>query len=529
MPIIRPQQTDYGIKEAADALQGGVSVIGSIFKDRYDRKQYEDFLAGPGKDYQDQMKSAQDMLLDHTNPDAAQQAVNTLKNATNDFMDNATRFGDNPYIMAKAKRVWDGHMSFIKDEFTAKLQDAKVQTEQAKAENEKTMGPLNQKFKQSQIDLNNAKAANENAKAGNPAGGKGAIQYLSGDPAKLAEIADPEKRADAAYSNVIGNMDLPASDPKRKAMDTGVKQELFEEAKQRVAAKQARNETRPVYKDDEGNVHGGDKWDAGNPDHVKYMAGMVDPTVAKDRFAIKAIRGESGATGVDADIIDRKYGAIVDPTRATPANPVTRPLADDELGKVLLGTSGWSDMRALVTDDKGQPVLNAQGRPQFEGVTNVKSAVKLLPDKYDDMKKSPLTDAVDNAVKEMTARVKSGNLKITEQNVNTYLKRTMVQDVIGPLIGGAGAETASLPEGLKRNRIDGKALADAIADRYSKQLYNRIMGIQEKEAPQPQEQPQASSPVLIGRDALKNLPLINELSGRGIISKVQGATKPGKK
>jgi len=458
---------DYGIKEAGQAVESAIGAIGGIFQDRYNKKQYDDFLAGPSKDYQDQMQQAQDLMLDEDNADAPQQALHIVKNATTAFMDNATRYKSNPYIMGKAQQVWDGHMSFIKDEFSARFQAAKNERAEAASARNAELQPLRKQGMEAKIELTKAQAGKASREPVRKED-KGVLQFLSGDPQQLAAIPDPDQRVSAARTNVESRINSPRDERQREQINLGIKDELRSIAMQRVSEKAGRNEIRSPYKDEKGNIHGGDVWDPNNPEHIKDAESMIDPTLPREQFILRTIQGESRMTGVDPVVADRKYGVLVDPGRATPNNPVTRPLKEDELGKVLFGGgASWDKQQVIVTDAKGQPILDALGRPKRRSVTNVKEAAQILPEKYEDLT-GIVGDSVKSVVSILKEEMASGE-SVTMEDIQKQIQRAGVQNVAA-ILGGANMATRDLPEGIRRNRTDARVMIDAASKKYAEQI-----------------------------------------------------------
>jgi hypothetical protein len=478
---------DFGVGKMEAAVSAGIDKIGNIFQDRYNKKQYDDWLQGPAKDYQNTMQEAQDMLLDKTNPDAAQQAVFKIKNATSSYMDAATRFADNPYIMSNAKRVWQGNLDFIKNSMVDPLKKAQAANEQAKADTTQALLPGAPAAQASETNLRNAEADKARAPAGpSKAELKGIVPLLSGDPNQLSQIADPGERADAARANVLAAMNSPRDDSQAKAVGEGIMAEKKSIAMQQVADLSSRGVVREPWQDEKGNTHGGDVWDAKNPDHIKDAMANVDPTLAKEQFVQHTLQAEGPKTGVDPRVVDQKYGVRIDPGRATPTNPITRPLSDDELGKVAFGQDSWSKMQV---DPNGQPVMKA--------VTNIQDVAKILPHSYKNVPPGPFREALDLAVKHLN-EAKTNGVKLSVQDVEDVIRGTANSEVVGPLIGGQDTETRDLSEGLRRNRLALGDVSKTMSKKYAQEIAQEL-GIV-KGTPQAKAAPKSKS----GIDSILN-------------------------
>jgi hypothetical protein len=491
------------------AIGGALAQIGTIFQDRYNRKQYDDFLAGPSKEYQSAMQQAQDLMLDEDNADAPQQAVHIIKNATTDFMDNATRFKNNPYIMEKATRVWEGHMNFLKDEFTAKFEAAKIERENAAAANEAEMGPLKKQELESKIDLNKANAEKARRPAApTAADARGLVSYMSGDPAKLAEIQDPDKRISAARTNILSQILSPRDEQQRDQINLGIQDERRSLAMQQVSDRAARGESRPQWTDSKGTVHGGKTWNPASQEDVADAMAKIDPAIAQEAFILRTIQGEASSTGIDADAASRKLGAFVDPGRATPQNPVTRPLNDEEMGKVLFGGSvagrdsaTWSSLR--VPDIRGgKPVVDKDGNPVMRAATTLKEAAAALPDSYEKLN-GILGDSVDSVVRILGAEAVAGR-KLTRKDVVEAIKESGVTNVAA-LLGGSNTSTGDLPSGVRRNRGEAKMMIDAMAEKYADEVMAKIFPDAAPAKPVAKSEEKPANPnVILGGRALRD-------------------------
>lgn len=492
------------------AIGSAIAQIGTIFQDRYARKQYDDFLAGPSKDYQAQMQQAQDLMLDEDNPDAPQQAVHIIKNATTDFMDNATRFKNNPYIMEKATRVWEGHMNFLKDEFTARFQAAKEERATAAAGRNTELQPLRRQSLEADIAKKKAEAGK--AERWQPktseADIKNAPQFLSGDPQQLSNIQDPDARVAAARTNIISRINTPRDERQRDQINNGIKEEAKAIAMAQVSQKAARKEIRPEWTDVDGTKHGGDQWDPNDPGHVADAMAMIDPALPKEQFIMRTLQGEANVTGIDPKIADDKYGVLVDPGRATPINPVTRPLRDDEIGKVMFGGEGWANLRTeeeVVDPKTGKPVKVKRG----VNVNDPVALQKALPDSYQKLN-GPIRDGIDVAILELEDRVSKGE-KITTETIMQVIHRTGAQ-VTGELIGGPKVATKDLPEGMRNNRLVMGRISKAIAEKYAYEIAVQL-GIETPKEKKPKAATKKSG-FTVSNDILEKYTPFGTLGGR---------------
>lgn len=500
MQVIKPLNygNDFGVQQAGDALAAGVNKIGTIFQDRYNKKQYDDWLQGPAKDYQNTMQEAQDMLLDKTNPDAAQQAVFKIKNATTKYMDDATRFSDNPYIMSNAKRVWQGNLDFIKNSMVDPLKKAQAAHLNAQTATSNALLPGAADAQASETNYRNSEA-NKNNRPPGPTKEqlKGVVPLLSGDPNQLSQIQDPDAKADTARANVLAAITSPKDASQAKSINEGITDEARSIAMQQVADRQSRGVVRDQWQDEKGNTHGGDSWDARNPEHIKDAMQNVDPALAKEQYVQHTLQAEAPKTGVDPKLIDQKYGVLIDPGRATPNNPITRPLSDEELGKVAFGQDSWNRMRVPIKDPKGKVQLGPDGQPMTRGVDSIQEVAKNLPPSYKNVPPGPFREALDMSIQHLKEAQANGS-KLTVQDVEDVIRGTANSQVVGPLIGGENVETKSLPEGLRRNRLALGDVSKTISKKYAQEIAQEI-GI----APAPAGKKAAAKPAS-GLDSILN-------------------------
>lgn len=458
MGIYVPPSKSGPSDELVESGNQAISVIGNIFKDRYDRKQYDDFIAGPGKDYENRLREAQDLMLDEDNPDAPAQAINMMKTATNDFMDAATRYKTNPYIMDKAQRVWGGHMDAINQEFVMRINRAKEERAGATAAREEEKFQLEKGKTLAETDKLKAEAEKARRLPTDKEAQKGVLSFLSGDPQELANLP-ADARVDAAATNIRARINSPKDERQRDQINKGLDEEKRSMALQEVAERAGRGETF-THTDEFGDTVS-EAWDPNNPEHLKAAMNLIDPAQVKERFIYKTLQGESFASGIDQDLAKQKFGVLIDPTLATPESPIKRPLREDELGKVLVGSSNWRRGRVVETKPEGEVVRPVQG---------VRDIVGALPKSYSELS-GPVRSAIDNAL-EVAASRKAAGEKITPDEFLDALGES-AQMSVDQIIGGSGITNEELPEGMRKNREDSDKIIAAIIDRYAPELLEK--------------------------------------------------------
>jgi hypothetical protein len=482
MQVIKPLNygNDFGIEKAGNALAAGVEKIGGIFKDRYDKKQYDDWLQGPAKDYQNTMQEAQDMLLDKNNPDAAQQAVFKIKNATSKYMDDATRFSSNPYIMSNAQRVWKGNLDFMKGAFVDPLKNAQANKANQEAANLKEQQPGLAAAQTAETNLKIAKTRQANRSPIDRNALKGIIPLLSGDPNQLAQIQDApgetlpgSARAEAARANVLAAINSPKDAQQAKSVKEGRDQEARSMAMSQIADRAARGVIKDQWTDEEGKHHGGDVWNTQNPEHIRDAMSNIDPSLITEQYVQHVLQAESSKSGVDAKVVDQKYGVRIDPTRATPANPITRTLSDEELGKVAFGQDAWNKWGVPSKNEKGKVQKDEQGKIIPRPAKSIQDIADNLPPSYKNIPAGPFREAIDMSIRHIKEAQANGT-KLTVNDVADIIRGTANGEVVGPLIGGANTPTKELPEGLRRNRMALADVSKSIAAQYAQEIAQEL-------------------------------------------------------
>src|SRR5258706_677489 len=112
-------------------VQKVTAAIGGIFQERYQQKQYQDFLDGPQKDYEAKLHQVQDLLLDETNPEGPSQGIKMMSGALSTYMDEAGRYKNNPLIAGRAQAAFQGNNFMIQQIFTSKMDEAKTTSMEA--------------------------------------------------------------------------------------------------------------------------------------------------------------------------------------------------------------------------------------------------------------------------------------------------------------------------------------------------------------------------------------------------------------
>src|SRR3990172_8477728 len=135
---------DYGVAEMGENIQKVTAAIGGIFQQRYQQKQYQDFIEGPQKEYEAKLKTVQDLLLDEENPQGPSQGIKMMSVALSTYMDEAGRYKNNPLISGRAEAAFKGNSFMLEQIFTSRINEAKMANQQTKIglEAAKTAGTL---------------------------------------------------------------------------------------------------------------------------------------------------------------------------------------------------------------------------------------------------------------------------------------------------------------------------------------------------------------------------------------------------
>src|SRR5258706_10325737 len=102
MPQIR--DFSYGLGDVVNATKSAGATLGGLLRDRLNKKEYDDFLAGTNKDFSQSLRGAQDVMLDESNPDGPMQGVKMLQGAMQTYMDEGAKYPDNPLVAQRIKQ-----------------------------------------------------------------------------------------------------------------------------------------------------------------------------------------------------------------------------------------------------------------------------------------------------------------------------------------------------------------------------------------------------------------------------------------
>lgn len=452
MPI---QMFDDGQKEFVEAVQNFGSQVGGILRDRLHKKQFEDFLAGPTKEFKDSMQQAQDILLDETNTEGPSQGMQILKGALETYMDEGARYADNPIIQQRVMATFKMNMDFLNMEFKQKFDAAKAESEKAAAKREG-------RYKEAQIGAQNALTAKYQAETDKIKQGDAetasAVQLFSGKPGSIDPTMEDPNRVHELWSRIENAIDRPSSESERKSVDAGMGEIRTQMAQQKLAEMAGRGEQRPASTDAAGLPTGGGNWDVYNPEHVAAVAATIDPAEVRNRFVMEKAKAEGQHHGIGPELLEKEFGVVVDPTKANAFRPLSEPVSSENLGKVLFGVGGWDTLR--------DP--NTRARPK-----NLSEATERLPASISQAS-GPLAETMKRFTRgELPEGVDPTAIKSPEELERLLLKEgyRLITAVVGN-----NAPAGTLNEGMKQNRLEAKKLVDAMVDKYLDEIYANVTG-----------------------------------------------------
>ena len=463
MPI---QMFDDGHEEFQQSVKNFGEAVGGLLKQRLHKKQFEDFLAGPTKEFRDTMTQAQDLLMDEKNPEAAAQGMQMLKSSLESYMDEGARYADNPIIQQRVAQTFKMNMDFLNMEFKQKFADQNNERAAAEAKQKTEAHEKDMLVKDSTIQLNKAKAGKEaGANAAKAAEGS-EPQLFSGRPGSIEPMQKNEELAKELWTRIETAVDRPNSEAQRKAVEFGMEDIRNQMASQRLAEMAGRGEIKPKGT---GVGEVDRPWDVFSAEDKAAVAGTIDPVEVRNRFIMEKAKAEGSYHGIKPELIEAQYGVVVDPTKANAFRPLDRAVSSENLGKIMFGTAGWDSLR----DEK------SKSRPK-----NLSQAIERLPENVAEahgpvaevFKRFQLPEGVDPSTLKSPDDVKA---LIGQEAFN----------LITAIIGN-NAPSQTLDAGMKENRLEALKLVNAMIDKYSEQVFERVTG--KKKAPTGKTEAQAA-------------------------------------
>ena len=449
---------DYGVAEMGENIQKVTAAIGGIFQQRYQQKQYQDFIEGPQKEYEAKLKTVQDLLLDEENPEGPSQGIKMMSVALSTYMDEAGRYKNNPLISGRAEAAFKGNSFMLEQIFTSRINEAKMANQQTKIglEAAKTAGTLQEQS--ARTGLINAQTEalklgrigiTASGRLGKASGGKGTggPAFLTGGTGQIDPNLTPEGQLDQAYAIASGNLTNPSNAAEQKQRQAEIGAVRHSLAAQDVIERAGRGEQRDIF-DVASNTTKQEPWDPTNEGHIKEAEALVDPEDARNKYLYTKLLEEAPITmpGVTPDVIERKFGWMKDANLANPNAPVTREMSESNVGKILLGYEGWTSLK----DQKS-------GKMPLD----LTEAAQHLPDDYTKLQ-GPLRKGVDAAVGSMI----NGTIKPKSVEDVKALMKSAMYSVSGEYIGGGHAND-KVTQGVRKSRYAAKKFADAIAEKYA--------------------------------------------------------------
>jgi len=488
MPI---QMFDDGQDKFVESVQTFGEAVGGLLKQRLHKKQFEDFLAGPTKEFRDNMQQAQDILMDEANPEGPAQGMTMLKTALEQYMDEGARYADNPIIQSRVQQTFKTNMDFLDMEFKQKFAAAKNEREAAKEKRDVEAHGVEMGLKQAQTKEKLATAKEKSVKADVEEAEAIGPQLFSGLPGSIDPMKEDPERAKELWTRIENSIDQPDSEAKRKAVEFGMDDIQTKMAQQRLIEMTVRGEVRQPKKGELGAV--AEPWDMYDPEHLEAVKGTIDRSEVRNRFILEKAKAEGGYHGIKADELDKEYGVVVDPTKANAFRPLKTAVSSENLGKIMFGVAGWDKLRDAKT----------KARPR-----NIGEAKARLPASVNEVD-GPIAKAFKEF--ELPEGVDPASLKTPDDIKELLSKRSMT--LVKAIIGN-NANSADLDEGMRNNRLEAVQLVNAMIDKYGEEVFERVTKRKKK--------PEGTSEA----EAIKTNPMLGwAAKGAGAIKR--GVLKPG--
>lgn len=444
----------YGLGDVVEATKSAGATLGGILKERMDKKEYDDFLAGPNKDFSQALRSAQDTMMDEDNPDGPMQGIKQLQGAMQSYMDEGAKYPNNPLVAQRIKQSWDMNMAFIKQEFVMQHQNAMMSRQKTLDAAKIQQGQVGMVKDLSIANKNNSMAGKADAQAADLE--QKSNPLFSGMPGTI-QGADDNARAQNMWNAIQAQGSRPRSAAEQKQTDFDKQDIRMSMAQNKIYEMAGRGEKRTIPSKMPGGIPDVHVYDPHSKSDLDAVAATIDPQTVDAAWTMKTAKREAVAQKLDPGIFDQKYGVLVDPTKASAFNPITRAVPDQTVGKIMMGVGGWSQL--------ADPSTKAEPKSVEDAVTRLPAELDHVSGPIGDLFRQMPSVAKDENIKSM-ADLKMQLWKHGKEVVdNTF---------------GAGADYSTLDEGMKKNRASAVMLVQAMTDKYADQIAVR-MGI--KHAP----------------------------------------------
>jgi hypothetical protein len=504
MPYVPPVDTspkpggvDFGnVQSLGPALKSFGEAAGGFLRDRLNKKQYDDFLQGPNKEFSNQVRGIQDLLMDESNPDAAAQGVRQLSSAMTTYMDAAAQFPENPLISQRAKQTWDMNWNIMNQEMVQR-QNAAQQKRQAGLDKSKMA------LQGAQTDAAAALAAQRGTKAQEMQ--QQASPLWSGDDSQYKDMNNDQK-VSAIWDNTMDASKFIKDPTRLKAYDQAIddtRTQMAQEKLQDMAAHGEQKEIPPTAAEIQSGITASRQvpWDAQNVGDLKQVAASIDNDEVKARWTMNTVQAEARAHGLDPQAFS-KYQVRVDPTKASAFNPLDRAVPETTVGKIAMGIGGWNSL--FDSKSKTEP-------------KNMDDVVNRLPNSV-----ANFQGPIGKVFKDFPASAKDSGLK-SVADVKAALRlqgRDLMLKILAPGIVVEGDPEATernlqnLDAGRKANLNQAATLVKGAADKYGEEIAQKMGIASPKAAPATAQQPTGKG-LNLSRGTVGDVtrPLFNTLGG----------------
>jgi hypothetical protein len=430
-----------GVFDKSDvaAINEAANTLGGILKDRWYRKQMEDYTQNELAAYTTQSASLQAQLAQEENPDKMAQLFNSWGKMTSDFLtaSSGAKYAGNPYIAATAQNIFNATNTGLTDylgverQFEQRSAEGKAQREEdrglARRETEAGIAGTEATAEMQREHGLLYKAQRERPQDFKAAGGKMPSRF-TGPPG-----SHPAQWRAYMYS--------PENTDERLKQFQQLRREMA-----KALLEQKRGTPR-------GGVFG--KW-GDTPDDLETLANEIPEEVIAKEWEKRTITNESLATGTDPRLALGFFGdRYEEKTPYEKFTPLTGDLTDDQLLSNLWGPEATSGIKMMTG----------------ESTASIDNIIKRLPDTIGQLGNGPLQGTFIETLSDGgTIQTKDGPVQVESYAQLVKLLTAKGNWMIDHHVGGRGKKDAELKPGTKAARLRAKKLHAAMVTKYAPQI-----------------------------------------------------------
>ncbi len=407
--------------------------VGAALQDRFHQKQYEDFTKNELAQFVSQGNELKSALLQEEDPDAMAALFKQYSTLSNEFLTNAGKYANNPYIANVAQQIYQANVNGLSEfmqvqEGTEAFAGREEQRERAVRKEEADI-----ELSEARAEEARASALRQRREAMQPEGAGGAAVLLTQGAANPQQARALLYRTDKSHFQTIREDELNRT---RQAL-----------AQQEVARRRARGETKPL-----GGLWGDD------PDDWKIIAANeISADEVRKKWEIDRLSTEGW------NPYDPTFGGRYLPPEEVTEQTVPRirgQVSDYEIGSFLLG----HDALEIITGKEIGP-----GKELSPGRISVADLARNLPDDLGSLPNSPFKEAF-----AFVASARGYN-PITDKPWESYDEMLAFIKAVGEarlmhLIGGEDTPDKELTKPARTSRQKARQLLDTMIAKYGPQL-----------------------------------------------------------